>query len=107
MKLISPLTLVALAVTLSSSALLADDIVRRIDHPNGPATYVTARVDNREPSSWERRSGPTIGVLAGERSVGARERTTRVEAGSGDQDDRGNVVIHKGRGQTWHVPAQR
>jgi len=102
MKPISPTLLAALAVTLlTSSAVCAADAVRRIDHPNGPATYVTAPA---ETPTWVHHSGPTIGVFAGERSVG---HATRAEASLNDSESRPAVVIQQGRGQTLYVPAQR
>jgi hypothetical protein len=107
MKIISKSILAALAVTLlSSGAVFADDVVRRIDHPNGPATYVTAPAEDRAFASTERR-GATIGVYAGNRSFGGRDEAGRSEIGLTDAQGRTLVPIHQGRGQTLYTPVQR
>ncbi|HEV7406154.1 MAG TPA: hypothetical protein VGO11_24620 [Chthoniobacteraceae bacterium] len=99
MKLISKTLLAALAVTvLSSGAAFAD--VRRIDHPNGPPTYVTAPPDDRGFGWWGNRHGATIGVFAGERSFGRRHEAPRSEADLNDAHGRALVPMHQGRGQT-------
>ena len=68
MKLPSKVLLAA--VLLSAGAAFADDlVVRRIEHPNGPATYVTAPAQGRGFVSSDG-SGATIGVYAGSRSLG-------------------------------------
>jgi hypothetical protein len=93
----SQLLLTALAATLlSSGAVFADNAITRIDHPNGPATYV---------STPDR--GATIGVYAGDRSFGRRQETARSESGSSDSSGRTLVPIHHGRGQVDYVAAHR
>jgi hypothetical protein len=103
MKLISPTVLAALAVTLlNSSAVFAEDTVRRIDHPNGPATYVTVPSDARG-FAWNESSG----VFAGDRSFGWHDRALRSDAGMNDREGRTLLPIHRGRGQTLHAPVER
>jgi hypothetical protein len=108
MKLIPKTLFAALAVTLlTSGSLFAADAVRRIDHPNGPATYVTAPGEGRGFLSPESRGGTTIGVYAGERSFGRRDREARYEVGLNDSEGRTMVPLHRGRGQTLYIPVER
>jgi hypothetical protein len=99
MKTPSKTLLATLAVTLvGATAAFADHTVRRIDHPNGPATYVAAPHD---------RSTATIGVYAGERSFGGRDVTVRTDANMKDSGGRTLVPLHRGRGEVIYVPTQR
>lgn len=105
MKLISKVLLAA--ALLSSGAAFADDlVVQRIDHANGPATYVTAPAQNRSFVSSDNR-GATIGVYAGSRSVGGRDAGVRGNVGLNDEQGRTLVPIHHGRGQTSYTSVQR
>ena|SRR5947209_16778155 len=107
MKIISKISLAALAVSLlSSGAVLADDVVRRIDHPNGPATYVTAPSEDRAFTAPDRR-GATIGVYAGNRSFAGRNETANGGVGLTDAEGRTLVPIHYGRGQTIYTRIER
>ena len=105
MKLTSKLLLAA--AILSSGAAFADDlVVRRIDHPNGPATYVTAPAQGRGFVSTDS-SGTTIGVYAGSRSFRGRDEGVRGNVGLNDAQGRTLVPIHQGRGQTIYTSVQR
>lgn len=105
MKVYSSILLAALAFTFSSTPALAEHLVHRIDHPNGPATYVTKPDESRR-SVFQGSRGATIGVYAGERSFGRQDRETRWEPMT-DNEGRMLVPIHNGRGQTQWVPVQR
>jgi hypothetical protein len=97
-----------LAVTcLASSVVFADDAVRRIDHPNGPATYVTAPGEGRGVLARDNRSSATIGVLAGGRSFGARDQMTRSDVSLSGSDTVTIVPLHHGRGQTDYIRVER
>jgi hypothetical protein len=97
----------AIAVTLlSSSALFATDVVRRIEHPNGPPTYVTAPAEARGFAAPESRSA-TMGTYAGDRSFGEHEQAARAEAGLNDTDGRTTAPLHRGRGQTRYIQIER
>lgn len=93
MKTLSRITLAAVAATfLSTGAAFADHTVRRIDHPNGPATFVA--------TPHERTT--TIGVYAGERSFQSSDRAVVSRA-----DDRERpIVLHMGRGQRLYVQGE-
>lgn len=101
MSILSKSILAALAVTaLSSGAAFADNVVTRIDHPNGPATYVAGPEHGR--GFVDRGGGVTIGVFAGDRSFGAR-----VEPGMYDASGRTLIPIHHGRGQVDYMAVAR
>jgi hypothetical protein len=91
---------------LSSGALFADNVVTRIDHPNGPATYITTPDRGRDFAA-ERRSGPTIGVYAGQRSFGRGLEAVRTETGLTDSSGRTLVPFHHGRGQVDYIAVER
>ncbi len=99
MKTYSKIAISALAVgLLSASAASASHEVRRIDHPNGPATYMAAPHTARE---------ATIGVYAGARSFASRDHSVRTGAGLASPTCRTQIPVHNGRGQTRYVTVER
>jgi hypothetical protein len=106
MKTLSKMVLVSLAATLlGSGASFAEQVVRRIDHPNGQSTYVVV------PRERAHRV-PTIGVYAGETRTYAGERVldgdviVRSQPGMTDPQGRTMIPLHRGRGEVIYVPVQ-
>jgi hypothetical protein len=83
---------------LGASSAYADHMVRRIDHPNGPPTFI--------PVPHER-ARATIGVYAGERSFATRQTEVRRWARQRDSEGRTLVPLHRGRGEVISVPVER
>lgn len=101
MKILSKPILLTLAATLLGTGVgFSEHVVRRIDHPNGPATYIPAPHERSE-------RVPTIGVYAGESRFHSRREgvVERSVEGRTNAERRATLPIHRGRGDVIHVPA--
>lgn len=92
---------IAAAVTVGSGAAMADTVVRRIDHPNGPPTFVTVPEEYRSPTIGVYRDGYVVEGPVVEEVV--------VESAPGKTDSLGRTLIpiHRGRGEVIYVPIGR
>ena len=88
------LSLATLAVSaIAAGTLWADHLVKRIDHPNGPPTFVYA-----PDKDW---GHATVGVFHDNRSFG-----TRMQMERGYRESDPHKMIHRGRGDTIRYHAE-
>ena len=90
----------AAAAAIITGVAMGDTIVHRIDHPNGPPTFVAVP---------ERDRAPSIAVYSEGYIIEDQPLTLVLEEAPGNTDSLGRTLIpiHRGRGEVFYVPIER